>query len=50
MPQSKPETPTRGARYLPKEGAGISFPADRTALVVIDPVTTSSPRAEQAGR
>jgi len=25
MPQSKPETPTRGARYLPKEEAGISL-------------------------
>ena len=27
-----------GATYLPKEEAGISFPPDRTALLVIDPV------------
>ncbi|MCA1573713.1 MAG: isochorismatase family protein, partial [Acidobacteria bacterium] len=27
-----------GATYLPKEDAGISFPPDRTALLVIDPV------------
>ncbi|MCA1604131.1 MAG: cysteine hydrolase family protein, partial [Acidobacteria bacterium] len=26
------------ATYLPKEEAGISFPPDRTALLVIDPV------------
>src|SRR3954466_6833255 len=38
MLQSRPETPTAGATYLPKEEAGISFPPDRTALLVIDPV------------
>ncbi len=38
MPQSRPETPTAGATYLPKEEAGISFPPNRTALLVIDPV------------
>lgn len=27
-----------GATYLPKDEAGISFPPDRTALLVIDPV------------
>ena len=26
------------ATYLPKEEAGISFPPERTALLVIDPV------------
>jgi ureidoacrylate peracid hydrolase len=30
--------PAAGATYLPKEEAGISFPPDRTALLVIDPV------------
>lgn len=29
---------TRLATYLPKDEAGISFPPDRTALLVIDPV------------
>ncbi|HSH78825.1 MAG TPA: isochorismatase family cysteine hydrolase [Herpetosiphonaceae bacterium] len=38
MPQSRPKTPTAGATYLPKEEAGISFPPNRTVLLVIDPV------------
>jgi ureidoacrylate peracid hydrolase len=38
MSQSITETPTAGATYLPKGEAGISFPPDRTALLVIDPV------------
>ncbi len=38
MPQSTPQTPTTPATYLPKEEAGHSFPPDRTALLVIDPV------------
>ncbi len=38
MPQSIPEHPPTRATYLPKEEAGLSFPPDRTALLVIDPV------------
>ena len=38
MPQSTPELPSVSATYLPKQEAGISFPPDRTALLVIDPV------------
>jgi hypothetical protein len=38
MPQSEQETPSARATYLPKEEAGMSFPPDRTALLVIDPV------------
>ncbi|MBC8002867.1 MAG: cysteine hydrolase [Opitutaceae bacterium] len=38
MPESRTETPTVAATYLPKGEAGISFPPDRTALLVIDPV------------
>ena len=38
MPQSTPENPPTRATYLPKEETGISFPPDRTALLVIDPV------------
>ncbi len=38
MPPSTPKTPTASPTYLPKEEAGISFPPDRTALLVIDPV------------
>ncbi len=38
MPQSTPPTPTTATTYLPKDEAGISFPPDRTALLVIDPV------------
>ncbi len=37
MPQSGPEI-TREATYLPKGEPVISFPPDRTALLVIDPV------------
>jgi len=37
MPPSRPET-TTAATYLPKAEAGLSFPPDRTALLVIDPV------------
>ncbi|MBA3638791.1 MAG: cysteine hydrolase [Acidobacteria bacterium] len=38
MAQSEQETPSARATYLPKEEAGMSFPPDRTALLVIDPV------------
>ena len=38
MPQSTPENPSTRATYLPKHETGISFPPDRTALLVIDPV------------
>ncbi len=38
MEPSRPETPTASPTYLPKEEAGISFPPERTALLVIDPV------------
>lgn len=38
MPQPTPETPPTRATYLPKEETGLSFPPDRTALLVIDPV------------
>ena len=36
--ESRTDTPTAAATYLPKGEAGISFPPDRTALLVIDPV------------
>ena len=38
MPQSRPESPMAAATYLAKEEGGISFPPNRTALLVIDPV------------
>lgn len=38
MPQSTPETPAQRDTYLPKDEPGISFPPERTALLVIDPV------------
>ncbi len=38
MPQPRPEPPPPRATYLPKEETGSSFPPDRTALLVIDPV------------
>ena len=38
MPPTGPETPTPRATYLPKEEEGATFPPDRTALLVIDPV------------
>ena len=38
MPQTSTETSAARATYLPKEETGISFPPDRTALLVIDPV------------
>ena len=37
MQKPKPENPT-SATYLPKGEPGISFPPERTALLVIDPV------------
>ncbi len=38
MPRPTPEPPSMTATYLPKEEAGSSFPPDRTAFLVIDPV------------
>ena len=38
MTQSTPEPSSASATYLPKEEAGVSFPPERTALLVIDPV------------
>jgi len=37
MSPSTPENPA-SATYLPKQEASVSFPPDRTALLVIDPV------------
>ena len=38
MPSSTPENPASTTTYLPKQEASISFPPERTALLVIDPV------------
>ena len=38
MPQSNPKTPAERDTYLPKGEPGFSFPPERTALLVIDPV------------
>ncbi|MEX2594692.1 MAG: isochorismatase family cysteine hydrolase [Anditalea sp.] len=38
MQQSKTENSKSRATYLPKQEMGLSFPTDKTALLVIDPV------------
>ena len=38
MEQPRPNDPNPKATYLPKKEGGISFPLDKTALLVIDPV------------
>lgn len=38
MPESGVENPSKSTTYLPKDEDHISFPSDRTALLVIDPV------------
>lgn len=38
MEQARPNDPNKKATFLPKEEGGISFPLDKTALLVIDPV------------
>ena len=38
MTQPLSKAPSTSATYLPKGEAGLSFPCDRTALLVIDPV------------
>ncbi len=38
MSQSTPAIPPAPATYLPKEEGGLSFPPERTAPLVIDPV------------
>ena len=38
MPQSNLKTPAERDSYLPKDEPGFSFPPERTALLVIDPV------------
>jgi hypothetical protein len=38
-----------GATYLNKGEAGVTYPPERTAVLVIDPVTTSSRREVRPG-
>ena len=38
MEQARPNDPNPKATFLPKQESGITFPVDKTALLVIDPV------------